>query len=333
VKRTGTIVDVPGVAVGHAHDARALTGCTVVLFGRDGAVGGVEVRGGGPGTREIDLLDPVNAAERIHGICLSGGSAYGLDAAGGVMRYLEEQKIGYRVREHIIPLVPAAVIFDLGVGSGRRRPDGPLGYRAAKSARSARVMEGNVGAGCGATVGKVLGLARAMKAGVGSSCIQNAQGVLVGAIVVVNAVGSVLDPAGGAVLAGPRDDAGFPIDAAPWLRDHGFVGEPPIATNTTIGVVATNALLTKAQITKVARNAHNGLARAISPAHTMRDGDTLFAVSIGDEATSVDVVGTMAADAVALAIVRAVTQARGAGGLPAYADLHRTHVRRRKMHP
>jgi L-aminopeptidase/D-esterase-like protein len=320
VKPNGTIVAVPGVTVGHAHDLRALTGCTAVLFGRVGAVCGVDVRGGAPGTRELDLLDPVKSAERIHGICLTGGSAFGLDAAGGVMRYLEEQKIGYRVREHIIPLVPSAVIFDLGIGSGRRRPDGAMGYRAAAQAARSRVIEGNVGAGCGATVGKVLGVPRAMKAGIGSAAVRNAHGVVVGALVVVNAVGSVLDAQTREVMAGPRDESGVPFDAALWIREHGFDG-PAIATNTTIGVVATNVLLTKAQATKVAQNAHNGLARTISPAHTTRDGDTLFAVSLGDVATSVDVVGTLAAEAVALAIVRAVTQSRAAGGLPAYADL------------
>lgn len=316
-----SIVDVPGIAIGHAHDERALTGCTVVLFGERGAVCGVDVRGGGPGTRETDLLSPVNSAEHIHAICLTGGSAYGLDAAGGVMRALEERGIGYRVRSAIVPLVPAAVIFDLGIGDARRRPDAAMGYDAVAHATSAPPAEGNVGAGCGATVGKVLGLERAMKSGIGNASVRNAHGIVVGAIVVVNAVGSIVDPHGGAILAGPRDESGRPIDAAGWLRDQGRTLELPLGTNTTIGVVATNASLTKAQATKVAQMAHNGIARTVSPAHTSRDGDTLFAASLGEERVPTDVVGTLAIEAVMAAVIRGITQARSAGGLPAHERL------------
>ncbi|HXP94908.1 MAG TPA: P1 family peptidase [Candidatus Binatia bacterium] len=318
---SGTIVDVPGIAVGQDQDAIALTGCSVVLLGRDGGIAGVDVRGGAPGTRETDLLAPVNSAERIHAICLTGGSAYGLDAAGGVMRALEERGIGYRVRDVLVPLVPAAVIFDLGIGDAKRRPDAAMGYRCVELASSDPPIEGNAGAGCGATVGKVLGLDRAMKSGIGSASVRNKQGVVVGAIVVVNAVGSVIDPSSGKILAGPRNEAGAAVDAAAVLRERGWNREPPIATNTTIGVVATNAALTKTQATKVAQMAHNGLARTISPAHTSRDGDTLFAVCVGNVQTASDVVGALAVEAVMAAVLRAVTQAHGAGGLPAYCDL------------
>lgn len=317
---SGTIVDVPGITVGHDEDFGALTGCTVVLFGEHGAVAGVDVRGGAPGTRETDLLSPLSSPERIHAICLTGGSAYGLDAAGGVMRALEERGIGYRVRNVVVPLVPSAVIFDLGIGDHQRRPDQAMGYRAVARASSDPPAEGNAGAGCGATVGKVLGLDRAMKSGIGSASATNGEGVVVGAIVVVNAVGSVVDPQTGKVIAGPRNDAGLPIDAASFLREQPWRREAPSA-NTTIGVIATNAALTKAQATKVAQMAHDGLARTISPTHTSLDGDTLFAASVGTIHTGLDVVGALAIEAVTGAVVRAVTQARGAGGLPAYRDL------------
>jgi len=313
---------VSGIKVGHHTLAERPTGCTVVLA-EAGAVAGVDVRGGAPGTRETDLLDPVNMVQKVHAILLAGGSAFGLDAAGGVMRYLEEKGIGYDAFVAKVPIVTAAILFDLGVGGNPKiRPTADCGYAAAQAASDAPVAEGNVGAGAGATVGKLGGPARSMKAGVGSAAIVLPNGLVVAALVAVNAVGDVIDPATGQVVAGVRnaDGKGF-ADARRLIRSGALARRP--GENTTIGVVATNATLTKAEATKVAQMAHDGYARAISPAHTMADGDTVFALATGTLAGegNATLVGALAAEVMADAIVRAATQATGIPGIPAVRDL------------
>jgi L-aminopeptidase/D-esterase-like protein len=314
---TGTIVDVPGITVGHA-DVEQRTGCTAVLCGPEGAVGGVDVRGSAPGTRETDALDPVNIVERVHAVVLSGGSAFGLDAATGVMTWLHEQHIGHRAAGFVIPIVPAAVLFDLPF-SGGLYPNRNTGYAAARAASSARVAQGNVGAGCGATVGKLRGARYAMKSGLGSASFRAPSGLVVGAIVAVNALGSVVDPQGGRVLAGMLDDDGMPQNAATYVIEHG-IDDRNAVTNTTIGIVATNARLTKAQAKKLASWSHDAYARTIAPAHTMFDGDTIFALATGDLEAAVNVVGTIAVEVMSQAVMRAAMEAAGAGSLRAYRD-------------
>jgi L-aminopeptidase/D-esterase-like protein len=313
---TGTIVDVPGILVGHAEDENALTGCTVVMMERP-AVCGADVRGSAPGTRETDLLDPVNLVQVVHAICLSGGSAYGLDAAGGVMKYLEEKGIGLDVGFGVVPIVPAAVLFDLSVGDPTVRPDREMGYLAASRAGKAAVPQGNVGAGTGATVGKLNGFANAMKSGLGTASQRLPNGLVVGAIVAVNAVGEVRHPETGEILAGPRDEQGEIVDSLTLMKKQAAPLIPP-GTNTTIAVVASNANLTKTEASKVAQMAHNGLARTIRPVHTMYDGDTIFAVATGGVAASVDLVGALSADVLVQAVVQAVLHAESAGGLPSF---------------
>ncbi|QSO51532.1 P1 family peptidase [Alicyclobacillus curvatus] len=325
---TNTIVDVPGIRVGHADDAIGLTGCTVLLM-KGGAVAGVDVRGSAPGTRETDLLDPVNLVSEVHAICLTGGSAYGLDAASGVMRYLEEQGVGLNVGVGVVPIVPAAVLFDLACGDPSVRPNADMGYKAALRADTdpvRPVAEGNVGAGCGATVGKLAGPFSAMKSGLGSASITLPNGLVVGAIVAVNAVGNVRDPDTGAWIAGARDENDAILSATELLTrfaspdrrgDHGLMP----GTNTTIAVVASNAKLTKSEATKVAQMAHDGLARTIFPIHTMHDGDTVFAVATGHVDAMTDVVGALSAEVLAQAVLRAVKAAEGVPGLPAWRDL------------
>lgn len=314
------ITDVPGIEVGHAQDERALTGCTVVLC-RRGAIAGVDVRGSAPGTRETDLLRPVHLVQQVHAIVLSGGSAFGLDAACGVMRYLEEQGIGFDAGVARVPIVPAAVLFDLAIGDPGIRPDADMGYAACLAATAGPVAEGNVGAGCGATVGKMLGMQYAMKSGVGTASLRLADGLIVGAIVAVNALGSVVEPWTGCVLAGPRDPrTGRPVDSVELIKAGSSAQVLPF-TNTTIGVVATNARLTKEGANKAASMAHNGLALTIRPAHTWYDGDTVFALSAGDLETDLTLVGALAAEAMAQAVVRAARAAKSAGGLPACGDL------------
>ena len=320
----GSIADVPGLRVGHYTDLEAATGCTVVLC-EAGAVGGVDVRGSAPGTRETDLLRPTSLVQHVHGVLLTGGSAFGLDAATGVVRYLEERGVGFDVGVARVPIVPAAVLFDLGVGSTRVRPDAAAGYQACLAATAGQVAEGSVGAGTGATVGKLLGLAGATKGGVGTASLSLPSGIVVGAIVAVNAVGDVVDPETGRIIAGARGPSGFVdtvrqvLGGSAWPA---FASAPPGA-NTTIGVVATNAALSKEGTNKVAQMAHDGLARAIRPAHAMHDGDTIFALATGERSGEVDVsaVGTAAAEVVARAIVRAVCQATSVAGVPAARDL------------
>ncbi|WP_400163582.1 P1 family peptidase [Brevibacillus sp. TJ4] len=315
----GTIVDVPGVKVGQMQDLTAMTGCTVVVL-EEGSPCGVDVRGSAPGTRETDLLNPINMVEKVNAIVLTGGSAFGLDSASGVMRFLEEQGIGHPVGVGVVPIVPAAVIFDLSFGSAKVRPDQKMGYEAAKIASKNPVKQGNAGAGTGATVGKLAGGNRAMKGGLGSASVRLPNGLVVGAVVAVNAVGQVQDPVTGEILAGARDDQGQIRDALSWMIEQ---SAPPVpsGTNTTIAVVASNANLNKTQANKVAQMAHNGLAKSIFPVHTMSDGDTVFAVATGGVDASVNLVGTLSAEVLAAAVVNAIKAAEGAEGLPAYRDL------------
>jgi L-aminopeptidase/D-esterase-like protein len=321
-----SITAVPGIEVGHFTDSRRPTGCTVVLA-RDGAVGGVDVRGAAPGTRETDLLAPANLVEQVHGILLSGGSAWGLDAATGVVRWLEEQGAGLDVRVARVPLVPGAVLFDLFVGDAKVRPDAQAGYEACQAASTRAPAEGNVGAGAGAAVGKIFGIERAMKGGIGSASV-TVDGVTVGAIIACNALGDVVDPQTGAVIAGARTKNGKSLLDSRRAILKGDAPKPMLkGTNTTIGVIATDAPITKAQASRLATIAHDGLARAINPVHTMSDGDTLFVLGTGRAKASpgMMVLGTMAAEVTARAVVRAIRAAQGVRAgklhLPAARDL------------
>lgn len=321
----GSLTDVPGIRVGHFTHDRRPTGCTVVLCG-DGAVAGVDVRGGAPGTRETDVLDPVNLVQEVQGVVLSGGSAFGLDTAAGVVRFLEEQGRGIQVGPAHVPVVPAAILFDLGVGDWKIRPDAASGYAAAQAASTARPSEGNVGAGAGATVGKLFGMSRAMKGGLGTASAVLPGGVVVGALVAVNSVGDVTDPESGEILAGARTADGLRLEGTVKAVLEGRVGAGSSAgSNTTIGLVATNVRLTKTQATKVAQMAHDGLARAVRPVHTPWDGDTLFALSLGTlEVAAPDMlVGCLAAEVVARAVLRGVRAASSLPGLPSAAELSR----------
>ena len=326
MKLNDTITDVPGLEVGHAQDNEALTGCTVILC-RKGAVGGVDVRGSAPGTRETDLLNPLNLVEKVHAVMLAGGSAYGLDAAGGVMRYLEEHKIGFNTGAGLVPIVPAAILFDLGVGRGDVRPDAAMGYKACEAASTVKVAEGNVGAGTGASVGKLFGAKQAMKSGLGSASIAIGGGIVVGAIVAVNAFGDILDPKNGEIVAGLRSaEVGpFHIGAKGYFADtqemmKSMLGRNVLSfatrANTVLAAVAINADLTKAEANKMAQMAHDGLARTIRPAHTMLDGDTVFALATGGHKVDVTTAGAFAAEALSIAVLRAVRAAAPAGGLP-----------------
>lgn len=322
----GSITDVAGIEVGHFTDDRRPTGCTVILA-PGGAIGGVDVRGAAPGTRETDLLAPTNLVDTVHGILLAGGSAWGLDAATGVVRWLEEQGIGMPVGPLRLPIVPGAVLFDLLVGDGKIRPDAQAGYRACELASAKRPSEGNVGAGAGAAVGKIFGIDRAMKGGIGSASV-TVDGITVGALIACNALGDVIDPDTGRPIAGARTRNGKALMDTRRALLRGESPKPLLAgTNTTIGVIATDAAITKAQATKLAQMGHDGLARTINPVHTMSDGDTLFALATGraGRAPGMMVLGTMAAEATALAVLRAVRAAQGLKigklHLPCAADL------------
>lgn len=336
---------VAGLAVGHFTDPRRPTGCTVVIA-REGAVAGVDVRGAAPGTRETDLLSPINAVDRVHAIVLAGGSAFGLDAASGVMRWLDERGIGFPIgtppagsavagqasRPITVPIVPAAILFDLWVGDPSIRPDAASGYAACDAASTRPVAEGNVGAGTGASVGKLFGIERAMKGGIGSASLQ-VDGITIAALVAVNAMGDVVDPASGRLLAGARSVDGTRLSGTmPLLRE----GELPErlrtqecpGASTTLAIVATDAVLTKAEAAKVAQMAHDGLARSIHPVHTMGDGDIVFALATGASrrTASPTLVGAFAAEVLAEAVVRAVLAAEGLKGagvphLPSARDL------------
>ena len=317
-----SITDIAGIKVGHFTDKRRPTGCTVILT-EAGATAGVDVRGAAPGTRETDLLDPKNLVQQIH-IVLSGGSTFGLDTATGVVKYLEERGIGYDAGVAKVPIVPAAILFDLGVGDAKIRPDANAGYEACKNASDKMPAEGNVGAGAGATVGKLFGNNRAMKGGIGTASIKLPNSVTVGAIVAVNAVGDIFDPTNNKMIAGARTADGKKLMGTMNAILRGE-NPPPIlgGTNTTIGVVATDAKLDKAQCQKIAQMAHDGLARTINPAHTMFDGDTIFALATGKSATpaNVTLLGALAAEVMAQAVVRAVKAAKGIPGWPGANDM------------
>ena len=317
------ITDVPGIRVGHAQDTEAITGCTVVLC-EDGAVGGVDQRGGAPGTRETDLLRPLHLVQEVHAVLLTGGSAFGLDAAGGVMQYLEERKVGVNVGVTRVPIVPAAVLFDLDIGRADVRPGPAMGRAACEAAADGPVAQGSVGAGTGARVGALFGSSFCTKGGIGTASVQLSGGVVVGAIVAVNCYGDVIDPATGEIIAGARKPTGR-AEFADTLSTLGTLVGKTVSglalRNTVIGAIATNARLTKEEANKLAQLAQNGLARAIRPAHTMLDGDTMFALATGEKRANISVVGAYAAEVVARAIVNAVRTASPLGGVPAAQDL------------
>src|SRR5215467_1764886 len=325
----GFITDVVGIKVGHFTDSRRPTGCTVVLYER-GAVAGVDVRGSAPGTRETDLLKPTNLVDKVNAIVLSGGSAFGLDTATGVMRYLEEHDAGYTTAAGKVPIVPAAILYDLNVGDGKIRPNADAGYKACLNAKAGPVEEGSVGAGAGATVGKIGG-GKPMKGGIGSSSIRLTNGLIVGALVAVNCVGDVIDPKTGKIVAGARtpDGKGFLNIIETYRSGRGVIQNPPPGQNTTIGVVATNARFDKSQMTKIAEMAHDGLARAINPTHTPSDGDTLFALTTGTSAANANLtgIGVLAAEAVSEAILRAVMKAKSVAGFPSVSEISQNKER------
>jgi L-aminopeptidase/D-esterase-like protein len=315
----GAITDVPGIKVGHYTDLIAATGCTVVLC-EQGATAGVEVRGAAPGTRETDLLRPGHLVREIHAVLLAGGSAFGLDAASGVMKYLEEQGCGFDTGVAKVPIVPAAILFDLALGDPSVRPDAQAGYQACLAASSGPLQEGNVGAGTGATVGKLLGMGQAMKGGVGTATERIGEGITVGAVVAVNCFGDVVDWRTGETLAGARKPDGGYLNTSQAIK--GTLTQTAVAfTNTTIGVLATDARLSKEEANKVAQLACNGYAYAIRPT-TMLDGDTLFVISTGDRTSNLSAVGAAGAEVVAEAIARAVKHAQSLFGVPAHSDIH-----------
>ncbi|MGB9813708.1 MAG: P1 family peptidase [Thermovenabulum sp.] len=310
-------IGLKGIKIGHAEDKESATGCSVIII-EEGAVCGVEVRGSAPGTRETDLLEPINLVEKVHAVLLSGGSAFGLDAACGVMKYLEEKNIGFNTGDAVVPIVPAAVIYDLNVGSSKIRPDFKMGYEACLKATD-EVTEGSVGAGTGATVGKYMGIQRAMKGGVGFFDIK-LRDLYIGAMMVVNSLGDVYDSESNRIVAGALNEqktglAGYEeyINSA---KNKIFPGQ-----NTTIGVVFTNAKLTKVEAKKVAQMAHDGLARAVRPVHTMYDGDTIFVLSLGEVTEDLSLIGELSARAVEKAVVNAVLKAESLCGIPSYKDI------------
>jgi len=329
MKKPRSITDIPGIKVGHASDFKALTGCTVILC-EEGAVGGVDIRGTATGTRQIDALSHLHLVEEIHAILLSGGSAFGLDAAGGVMNYLEQKGKGFDVIKTKVPIVPAAVIFDFGIGDFRIRPDQRMGFQACLNA-SKKVEEGSVGVGTGATVGKLFGIERAMKGGVGTSSILGPRGLIVGALVVVNAFGDVLDPDSNQILAGARKSKRSLqlANSSKWIKKGitrkqfgGALNSEAEIFNTTLGVIATNAILSKKEVNQVAQLSHSGLVKMISPHHSTFDGDLLFAISYGKKKADVNTIGLLGEVALMEAVKRAIMKADGFGRIPAYRDIH-----------
>ena len=323
-KMKNALTDVEGFRVGHAQDLKAATGCTVILC-PPGTVGGMDIRGSAAGTRQTDSLHSFHWVDEVHAVLLSGGSAFGLDASGGVMKFLEEKSIGYQTSAAKIPIVPAAIIYDLSLGDGRVRPDKEMGYQACLNSHAGEIAEGSVGVGAGASVGKLLGINWATKGGVGTASRATTGGVIVAALVAVNAFGDVIEPETGKILAGARDPAhpGRFINSAAMIKE----GVSPSRRetdiqNTTLGVVATNAKLTKRQVIKVAQMAQSGLARTIAPIHSTVDGDLIFALSAGDLSADVNTIGLIAEEVVETAVLRAVQTADGLGLLPAYRDLH-----------
>ena len=312
--------DIEGIEVGHAQNLNAATGCTVILCG-DGATAGVDVRGGAPGTRETDLLNPVNMVQKIHAVMLAGGSAFGLDAAAGIMQYLEEKKIGFDVGVTRVPIVCGAVLFDLTLGDFKIRPDKEMGYSACVNATKTFCSQGNVGAGTGATVGKIMGMNRAMKSGLGCYALQVGD-LKVGALVAVNCLGDVIDPETGKKLAGPLSIDGKTLADTEDIMIQAYADKKNLFSgNTTIGVVATNAAFDKAQVTKLASMAQNGYARTMRPAHTMVDGDTIFTLSTGGVSADLSVAGLLAARVMERAVVNAVTNTTSLCGLKSYSDI------------
>ncbi len=320
----GTLTDVPGIKVGHYTLKTRPTGCTVILC-EDGATAGVDVRGAAPGTRETDLLNPVNLVQQVNAVVLSGGSAYGLATADGVMRYLESRGKGYKIgTQGVVPIVPAAILMDLAMGDFKIRPGAEAGYRACLNATVKPVMQGNVGAGAGATIGKMFGPQFAMKAGIGSASIKVGE-IVVGAIAAVNALGDVVNPKTGKIVAGARTDDGKSFRDSLRAILQGYRVAMPVGANTTLGLVATNAALEKVQVAKVAQMAHDGLARAVNPVHTPADGDTIFALATGVSKVQVHhgMIGALAAEAMAQAIVRAAMSAETVLGVPGLRDWKR----------
>ena len=312
--------EIEGIRVGHAQDLHAATGCTVVIC-EDGASVGVDVRGGAPGTRETDLLNPANLIQKVHAVMLAGGSAFGLDAAAGVMRYLEERGIGFDVQVTRVPIVCGAVLFDLTIGDWRVRPDKDMGYQACMNAGVGACIQGSIGAGTGATVGKIFGAERSMKSGLGCYALQSGE-LKVGALVAVNCLGDVLDPLTGVQLAGPLNaDMQTLGDTEEIMIRTCSEKKDLFSGNTTVGIVATNAVFTKAQATKLASMAQNGYARTMRPAHSMYDGDAIFAMSTGDVSADLSVVGFLAARAMERAVIAAVTTAGSLCGIRSYQDL------------
>jgi len=317
------LTDVPGFRVGQAQNLKAATGCTVILCPPK-TIGGVDIRGSAAGTRQIDSLHSFHSVDEVHAVLLAGGSAFGLDASGGVMRFLEERSVGYQTSAAKVPIVPTAIIYDLGLGDGQVRPDQEMGYQACLNAQSGAVAEGSIGAGTGASVGKLLGIQWATKGGLGTASLSLPDGLIVSALVVVNAFGDALHPEERKIIAGARDPHNplrF-INSAHMIK-KGFLIPKQEARfqNTTLGVVATNAKLTKRQAIKVAQMAQSGFARTISPIHSTVDGDLIFALSAGELAADVNTVGLLAEEAVATSIIRAIIAADGLGLLPAYRDL------------
>ena len=315
------ILGVPGIRIGHYTDEESITGCTVVLCDH-GAVAGVDVSGSSPGTREIDLLRPGNLVETVQAVVLSGGSAFGLDAAAGVMRYLEEWGFGHETSAGKVPIVPAAIIYDLNIGNSKVRPGASEGYEACLAATDGEVAEGCVGAGTGAAVGKILGIEQATKSGLGIASQKIRDGIVVAALVIVNACGDVIDPERGEIIAGPRQ-SGEGFSSTVEILKRGEFKKWALPFNTIIGVIATNAQLNKEQANRLAQVARSGIARTVNPCHTMYDGDVLFALSTGEKKGDFMTLGAVAAEVVATAILRGVLQAEGMGGVPAAKDLKR----------
>jgi L-aminopeptidase/D-esterase-like protein len=331
-KLNNSITDIPGITVGHAENYQALTGCTVILCEK-GAVGGVEQRGGAPGTRETDALRPMHLVQHVHAVVLSGGSAFGLDAAGGVMRYLAEKKIGVNTGVARVPIVAGAILYDLGLGDPDVRPDAEMGYQACKNSSAIPPVQGSVGAGIGATVGKILGMGQCMRSGIGTASMEIGGGVIVAAMIVVNPFGDVIDPTSQKIIAGARPlkkgplkvggDGRF-VDTLKLMkaRTGRAILSLAMRQNTVIGVVATNAKLTKEEANFVAGLAHDGLGAAIRPAHTMLDGDTLFCMATGQKRIDVNIVGAFAPVVVTEAILNAVRFAAANGPVPSILDIN-----------
>lgn len=318
----GSIVDIEGIKVGHASDFEAITGCSVMLF-ESSVTAAVDLRGGGTSTRQIDALLSHNTFGKIHAILLTGGSAYGLDAASGVIRYLEEKNVGLEVGHGlVVPSVPTAVIFDLGIGNGRIRPDAEMGYEACLQAKSSEVEEGSIGAGTGATIGKLMGVERATKGGIGTQSYKLKNGVVVGVLVVVNAFGDIVSPTSGEILAGVRDSRkGNEFPGTVNMFKQGIIRRADSYQNTTLAVVATNASFSKSELFRISNIAQTGLAKVISPVHTVQDGDMVISVCLGDLREDVNLIGVIAAELTQKAIIRAVEQSCSLGGIPCSKEL------------